>query len=125
MAARGWGHVLSERIESGSAAGETFLAAVLTQLRRDLLGPWPGEPSGAVVVRCLAFLPCPEPDTVVVGLELVVHGVAVADSFEVPGWPQLAVGSPSALGRALAAEIRMHLQEGVAGARVGGKAKSA
>ena len=116
---------MSERIGCGSAAGETFLAAVVAQLRRELLGPWPDEPSGAVVVRRLAILPCDEPDTVVIGLDLVVHGVAVEDSLEVPGWPQLAVGSPSALGRALAAEIRMHLREGVLGARVDRKSKSA
>jgi hypothetical protein len=103
---------------SESAVAASFLAVVVAQLRRELAGPWPGDPPGAVVLTRLVAVPCDDPDAVVLGLDLLVHGIVVQDSFAIPGWSKLAVGSPTALGRALAAEIRLHIQHGVIGARV-------
>ena len=97
----------------------TFRAAVLAHLRRQLIGPLPGEPVGSRYLRGVSILSAEDPDTVVFAIDLVIYGVAVREPFPVPDWTSLAVGSPSALGRALAAEVRLRLGESLAPARAG------
>jgi hypothetical protein len=96
-----------------------FRAAVLAEMRRRLIGPLPGDPVGSRYLRGVSIVPAEDPDTVLFAIDLVIYGVAVQESFGVPVWSSLAVGSPSALGRALAAEIRLRFGESLARARVG------
>jgi len=101
-----------------TAAG--FTAAVLTDLRRRILGPLPADPPGAVFVRRLALAGDAEPGSVTFEIDVIVWGVPVRERFPVPEWGRLAVGSPSALAGALAAEIRLHVGERLLGARAAG-----
>jgi hypothetical protein len=64
-------------------------------------------------------VPTAAPDTVVFALELTVYGVAVREEFPVADWTSVATGSPSALGRALAAEIRLQVGESLSRGQVG------
>jgi hypothetical protein len=96
-----------------------FRSAVLAEMRRRLIGPLPGEPTGSRYLRGLSIVPAEDPDTVLFAVDLVIYGVAVRESFGVPEWSSLAVGSPSALGRALASEVRLHIGESLARAHVG------
>ena len=98
-----------------------FRSAVLAELRRQLIGPLPGDPIGSRYLRGVSFEATEASDTVVFALDLVVYGVAVRESFPVPEWTSLAVGSPSALGRALAAEIRLQVGESLSRGQVGQK----
>jgi hypothetical protein len=97
---------------------DAFDAAVVAELRRRLVGPLPGEPPGSRYLRGVGLLATAEPDTVMFWLDVVVYGVASRETHAVPEWSTVAVGSPSALGRALAAEITMLLTERLSRARV-------
>jgi hypothetical protein len=96
-----------------------FRSAVLAHLRRQLIGPLPGGPVGSRYLRGVSIMPAEDPDTVVFAIDLVIYGVPVREAFPVPDWASLAVGAPSALGRALSAEIRLRLGESLAPAHAG------
>jgi hypothetical protein len=96
-----------------------FRSAVPAEMRPRLIGPLPGEPVGSRYLRAVTIVPSEAPDTVVFVLDLVVYGVPVREMFPVPHRASVAVGSPSALGRASSAEVALQVGESCSRGQVG------